>query len=284
MSVPRPTLGPLFVAAEEFRLGDALISGRVHVARAYEQLAEVLRESIHQGVLREGERLPSETKLAQQAGVSRSTVREALRMLQEGGLIERSSPKVMVVRRQTEDPGHREVTAALRRRNVTFHHLHEALLTIEPELTRLATERADEADIAELRQNLEAQQRHLEDFHEWCRLDLEFHLAIAEMSGNPALIVTRAPITNLLLPVLSRFIDSPSLTTHALRYHHRILAEIEARDPELAAVVTHRHINDFRIAWEKAGLDFEMKVADLGNTPLWRRLARSTGDREDSSL
>jgi GntR family transcriptional repressor for pyruvate dehydrogenase complex len=250
---------------------DAVIGRRVKITRAYEQLAEVLRESIHVGSLREGERLPSESKLAQQAGVSRSTVREALRTLQEAGLIERSSPRVMVVRGQTEELEHRELTAALRRRNVTFHHLYEALLTIEPELTRLATERADEGDIAELHDNLEAQQRNLEHFHEWSRLDQEFHLAIAEMSANPALILTRAPITNLLLPVLNRFIDSSALTTHALRYHHRILSEIEARDPELAAAVTRRHINDFRIAWEKAGLDFDMKVVDLDDSELWRR-------------
>ena len=275
-SVSRPALGAPLATAAEFQLGDALIGRPVHVARAYEQLAAVLSECIHQGTLREGDRLPSEAKLAQQAGVSRTTVREALRMLQGDGLIERSSPRIMVVRSQTEDNEHREVTAALRRRNVTFHHLHEALLTIEPVLTRLATERADESDIVELRKNLEAQERHLEDFREWCILDIEFHLAIAEMSGNPALIVTRAPITNLLLPVLSRFIDSSSLTTHALRYHERMLAEIEARDPELAAAVTHRHINDFRIAWEKAGLDFEMKVADLGTAPPWRRPALST--------
>jgi DNA-binding FadR family transcriptional regulator len=261
-----------------------VIGRRVTVARAYEQLADVLRESIQAGALREGERLPAEAKLAEQAGVSRSTVREALRTLQEAGLIERASPKVMVVRRRTEDPEHRELTAALRRRNVTFHHLYEALLTIEPELTRLATERADERDIAALHDNLEAQQRNLEHFHEWSRLDQEFHLAIAEMSGNPALILTRAPITGLLLPVLNRFIDSPSLTTHALRYHHRILTEIEARDPELAAAVTQRHINDFRVAWEKAGLDFDMKVADVTDAPLWRRPPWSSRSREDSGL
>ncbi len=178
----------------------ALIGRPVKVARAYEQLADVLRDSIQAGRAAEGERLPSETKLAEQAGVSRSTVREALRILQQGGLIERASPKVMVVSRHIDGPAHRELTAALHRRNVTFHHLHEALLTIEPELTRLATERASDAEIAALRANVDAQERHLEDYVEWCRLDEEFHLAIAEMSGNPALIITRTPITNLLLP------------------------------------------------------------------------------------
>jgi DNA-binding FadR family transcriptional regulator len=248
----------------------AVLDRPVRVARAYEQLADALRDSINGGTLREGDRLPSESRIAEQAGVSRSTVREALRMLQESGLIERASPKVMVVSSQNDDSTHRELTAALRRRNVTFHHLHEALMTIEPELTRLATERADNADIAALHENLAAQQLNLEKYAEWCRLDEEFHLAIAEMSANPALIISRTPMTQLLLPVLNQFIRSSSLTSHALRYHHRILAEIDARDSELAAAVTRRHINDFRAAWEKAGLDFDMPVVDLGSSSFER--------------
>jgi DNA-binding FadR family transcriptional regulator len=258
LTVPSP--------GEDSALGPALIGRRVRVERAYEQLAEALRESIHIGALQVGDRLPSESRLAQEAGVSRSTVREALRILQEAGLIERSSPKVMVVRSQNEDSTHREVAAALRRRNVTFHHLHEALLTIEPELTRMATERAEPSDIVELQKICDAQQRNLENFPEWCRLDEEFHLTIAEMSANPALIVTRMPLWNLLLPVLNRFVNSSSLTSHALRYHLRILAEIEARDSELAAAVARRHVNDFRVAWEKAGLDFDLPVTDLGDS------------------
>jgi DNA-binding FadR family transcriptional regulator len=194
-------------------------------------------------------------------------VREALRTLQEARLIERASPKVMVVRRQTDDPAYRELNHALRRRRVTFHHLCEALLTIEPELTRLAAERADDADIRALRENLDAQHRAFEDFPEWSRLDEEFHLTIAELSANPALIIARTPITQLLLPTVHGFMSSSRQTTHAIRYHERILAEIEAHDPGLAAAVMRRHINDFRVAWEKAGLDFDMHIADIGGEP-----------------
>jgi GntR family transcriptional repressor for pyruvate dehydrogenase complex len=237
----------------------------VRIARAYEQLASVLRERITSGALREGDRLPSEAALAQQAGVSRSTVREALRTLQEAGLIGRASPKVMVVRQQTDDPAYRELTHALRRRRVTFHHLHEALLTIEPELTRLAAERADAADVRELRANLDAQGRALEHYAEWSRLDEEFHLTIAEMSANPALVIARTPITQLLLPTVHGFIASAKQTSAALRFHERILSEIEAHDPDLAAAVMRRHVNDFRVAWERSGLDFELEIAELGN-------------------
>lgn len=237
----------------------------VKVARAYEQLAAVLRQRIVSGALREGDRLPSESALAQQAGVSRSTVREAFRTLQEGGFIERASPKVMVVRTQREDLAYRELTHALRRRQVTFRHLVEALLTIEPELTRLAAERADAGDIQALRSLVEAQHEALEDFPEWSRLDEEFHLTIAELSANPALVIARMPITQLLLPTVSRFMTSTIQTTHGTRYHERILAEIEAHDPGLAAAVMRRHVNDFSVAWQKAGLDSERTIADIGD-------------------
>jgi DNA-binding FadR family transcriptional regulator len=234
----------------------------VRASRAYELLADVLRDRIHQGSLREGERLPSEQAIARQAGVSRSTVREALRTLQEAGLIERFSPKVMVVSGHRDESAHRELEAVMRRRNVTFRHLHEALLILDPELTRLATERVTEADIRLLRQNLDAQQRCLEDYVNWSRLDDELHTMIAEISGNPALIVARTPISQLLLPVLYRFMRSSTLTIAALRYHHRVLAEIEARDSGLAAAVMRRHVNDFKTAWEKSGLDLDLPIAD----------------------
>ena len=242
----------------------------VRPPRAYEQLAGVLRDRIASGALRAGDRLPTETTLAQQAGVSRSTVREALRTLQEARLIERASSKVMVVRRQTDNDAFRELTHALHRRRVTFDHLHEALRTIEPELARLAAERADPADVAVLRENLAAQRQALEDYVEWSRLDEEFHLTIAEISGNPALVIARAPITQLLVPTLHRFIDSPTHTGHATRYHERILAEIEAHEPALAAAVMRRHVEDFRVAWAKAGLDFDLHIADIGDGPTLR--------------
>jgi len=255
------------VLGEEAVSSENFIEEPVRVARAYEQLADVLRERIQAGALREGDRLPSELSLAQQAGVSRSTVREALRMLQEAGLIERASTRVKIVSAHDDGPAHRELKAVMRRRNVTFRHLHEALMVMEPELTRLATERVTESDLRELRDNLDAQQRNLEHFAEWSRLDDELHLMIAEMSGNPALIVARAPISQLLLPVLYRFMKSSALTIAALRYHHRIMAEIEARDPGLAAAVMRRHVNDFRIAWERAGLDLDLPIATGSEEP-----------------
>jgi GntR family transcriptional regulator, transcriptional repressor for pyruvate dehydrogenase complex len=246
----------------EMTLNGRVVS-TVKVARAYEALADLLAERITSGDLREGDRLPSETALAEQAGVSRSTVREALRTLQQAGLIERASPRVMVVAGRREDPPFRELRHELRRRKVTFHHLHEALVTLEPELARFAALRADASDVRTLRDMIVTQEEHLDHFQEWSRLDVEFHLALAELSANPALMIAREPITQLLLPTLHRFMDSRSMTEHATQYHRRIVDEIEAGDGDTAAAVTRRHVNDFRVAWEKRGLDFHQEILRL---------------------
>lgn len=238
----------------------------IKIARAYEQLAGLLRERITSGDLREGDRLPSETALAKQAGVSRSTVREALRILEQGGLVERASPRIMVVADRSDVPAFRELRRELRRHNVTFHHLHEAMMTLDPELTRFAAIRADKSDLKALHEIVDEQDRHLDHLGEWSRLDVEFHAAIAEMSANPALIVAREPISQLLLPALLRFMDTREMAEHATNYHRRILEEIDVHDADTAAAVMRRHINDWRTAWEKRGLDLHQEILDLSYT------------------
>ena len=262
-------------------MSEQRLVSQIKVARAYEQLAQILRERITSGDLREGDRLPSETALAQQAGVSRSTVREALRILEQDGLVTRPSPRIMVVSDRSEDPVFRELRRELRRRNVTFHHLHEALMTFDPELTRFAAMRADKSDIKALQDLVATQERHLEDLPEWSRLDVELHQALAEMSANPALTLAREPINQLLLPALYRFMDTREMAKHATDYHRRIVEEISVRDPDTAAAVMRRHINDWRTAWEKRGLDLHQEILDLGPTAKTEPSTVDAGHQEE---
>ncbi len=234
----------------------------VRVARAYEALATMIRDRILSGELSEGDRIPSETALAREAQVSRSTVREALRTLEEAGLVARASPKIMVVQRANDERANSELQGALRRNNVTFHHLHEALLVLDPELTRLAAMRADAAGIARLEANLAQQAKSLDDFVAWSELDHEFHLAVADMSGNPVLSMAWRPISDLLQPVLQTFMSRPELTQRGLDFHRRILEEIEVRDSDAAALMARKHANDLRTTWEQAGLNFELRIGD----------------------
>ena len=129
--------------------------------------------------------------------------------------------------------------------------------------------------------NLDAQAAHLTDFATWNRLDQEFHLAIADIAGNPALILARAPITQLLMPALDRFMSSEQLTGAALARHRRILTEIRHGDGEAAELMTRRHVDEFRQAWEQAGLDPQLPIDDLALEARRRRAcAPAEGRRE----
>jgi predicted transcriptional regulator len=89
---------------------------------------------------------------------------------------------------------------------------------------------------------------------------------LAEISANPALIIAREPISQVLIPALYRFMDTRDMAEHATKYHRRIVEEIEVRDPDTAAAVMRRHINDWRTAWERRGLDLHQEILDLSAT------------------
>jgi GntR family transcriptional repressor for pyruvate dehydrogenase complex len=231
--------------------------------RAYEQLAASIRSRILSGELEEGRRIASEAALAQESGFSRSTVREALRLLQESGFLERASPKILVVRRHTEAPVARAVSHALRRRTVTFSALHEALLLLEPALARMAAQRREQDDLGELRRILDAQHAHAHDFATWCRLDEDFHVAIAEASANAPLVLARATLGLVLVPTVAQFVDNERATQAATAFHERLFTHISEGDAELAEVIARRHVEDFHHAWERSGLGYHRDISEL---------------------
>jgi DNA-binding FadR family transcriptional regulator len=232
----------------------AFVGRPVRVPRAYEALARIIRDRIVSGELAEGDRIPSEAALAREARVSRSTVREALRTLEEGGMIARATPKVMIVKSVGEERATSEVQVALHRKNVTFEHLHEALMILEPEITRLAAQRAGATELQLLQENLHTQAEALEDVERWSELDQAFHLEIAEMSDNPALALARAPIADLLHPPLRTFLVAGDLIPRALASHRRILEEMQLHDGDGAALMARRHVNELRAIWVESGL------------------------------
>ena len=137
----------------------------------------MIREQIVLGELRPGDRPPTELSIAAEAGVSRSTVREALRSLEQAGLLHRLSRKTLVVSDPevvtTVPPGSPLLldAAELRRHRVTFRDIVEAALLVDPELTRLATIRATPHDFDRLAANLGEQAASLDNFERWLALD-----------------------------------------------------------------------------------------------------------------
>src|SRR6476469_8992053 len=94
-------------------------------ASAYEEVASALRQKILSGEIDEGDRLPTEVTLAQELRISRSTVREALRVLQAWGFARRVSPRVLIASRSTGEAAQRETHIALMERKATHNEVYE---------------------------------------------------------------------------------------------------------------------------------------------------------------
>jgi GntR family transcriptional regulator, transcriptional repressor for pyruvate dehydrogenase complex len=231
---------------------------------AYAELAEVLRRKVVSGEIPEGKRLPTELALASEMGISRSTVREAFRVLQAWGFLRRISPRVLVAAKPISSAAQRETRIALLEQKATHDDVYQTMYALVPALVALAAQRATDADVEALRSIVTAQSKCFTDIRASNRLVGQFHAEIGVISRNPAMVIARASLRNLLMPNTNDPDQVLRLTHWAFDGHNKIITAIAEHDPEIAALVTRRHIEKFRSHWEAAGLDFNSEISSFG--------------------
>lgn len=226
------------------------------------EVAADIRRRILSGELAQGQRLPSEDALANEAKVSRTTIRDALRILQLAGFVRRASLRIIVVSQPTDEELHREVRRALVRHGTTLQDVHEAILALAPAITALATERATAEDIKELRDILKEQEKSRIGSAEFSQLLTKFYEKVEQMSRNPALLILREPLRQLALPI-NDFDSDDELMKRIVKRQRRIVDDIEAKDVVSASHAMTMLVADFREVVSKAGVDFTKDVGSL---------------------
>jgi DNA-binding FadR family transcriptional regulator len=233
---------------------------------AYRVVEEAVRQKILDGLLVPGDVLPGEHDLAEQLGVTRPTVREALRALESAGLVERGRRRRMVV----SAPSPRVVRDAMRQaillRGVTYRELWEVNLALEPAAAELAATAASPELLNAIAENLERTKRCLTDPSALAAADVEFHDLVTRASGNQALLLAREPLGELLFSAYGAVIRKIGPGRRLLEAHQRIYDALRARDGETARDWMAKHIRDFRRGCEVAGLDFEEPVTQLAQS------------------
>nr|MBF0683376.1 FadR family transcriptional regulator [Pseudomonas sp.] len=227
---------------------------KIRKVPAYRQVAEAITRQILEGVLREGNQLPTEAKLCETFGVNRSTVREAVRVLEEAHLLRRESAKRLLISRPTPDELGTQFHRAFILYEVHFEELWEAISVIDPAIARLAAERRDEEQLARLDENLAATEAALEEGSSVAALNMAFGQIVADMSGNRALKLARASFSRTLLPFLHPIIFSriPVAGERMLQAHQEVARALRQGDAEQAAHWTLKHIVDFRRGYQIA--------------------------------
>jgi DNA-binding FadR family transcriptional regulator len=233
----------------------------IRIEPAYRKIASALLGRITDRTLEAGARLPSETELARQFGVNRSTVREALRELECQGLLQRArGSRLMMV----TVPGH-EVTAggvsrALALHGVTVMHVWEGLRVLEPPIAEAAARRRSSEDLRSLEESaarLTAAANSAAAVH----AAAEFFRNMATAAHNPVLSLAQAPLLQLLEPSLGMMIDRVPQARSRIATAHRKLADaVRARDVSNAGVWMSRHVRDFRRGYEIAGISLERTI------------------------
>ncbi|MQA83843.1 MAG: FCD domain-containing protein [Streptosporangiales bacterium] len=207
---------------------------------------EELTRLIEEGGFQAGDRLPAERVLAERLGVSRSMVREAMRVLEAAGRVEIVHGAGTFVRA----PGHDPIVDALRagaELNTTFlRHLVDLRAGLEVKIVALAVERADDADLKALQDVLDRLEAEHLPGPEVGSLNVAFEAALGSATHNPLLTRLQAAVHELWIQAWGSLHLAPG-TKQALHDEHvAMYRALVRRDAEAATRMMHDHVERFR--------------------------------------
>jgi GntR family transcriptional regulator, transcriptional repressor for pyruvate dehydrogenase complex len=226
--------------------------------RTFEGAVEQIAERVRLGELSAGERLPSERDLAATMQISRATLREAVRVLVDagvlavragsgGGMFVASDYVPFELLRSKSDLRLDEIAGVL-----------EARRLIEPRVAQLAAVNAREEDYAHLQHTIDAQQALLlrgdvlENEDRFLQLDTQFHLRIARASGNSTIVSMMRMLLRRLEIARDLALHEHPIATWVIDVHERTQAAIRSADHERIEEVMDEHLAAMERAWERA--------------------------------
>jgi GntR family transcriptional repressor for pyruvate dehydrogenase complex len=219
----------------------------IQASRLYEQIVQQIEESILKGELTEGSQLPAERDLAKQFGVSRTAVREAIKALQEKGLVDAFPGRGTFVTNGTSNSMRRSLDRIIKSGEPDgLAYLAEVREILEPEIAALAAVRATDQDLAAMREALDVMESARQDSDAFIEADLDFHLALAEAAANPIVLSLIDSIVGLLREQRLRIFRIPGGPECGQHHHKRILEAIQRHDPQEARVAMQAHLSQVR--------------------------------------
>lgn len=199
-----------------------------------------------QGELQSGDKLPSERELAEQFGVSRTAVREAVKALREKGLVEIRPGKGTYIANVADS-----TTGVVRdslglmvgaRFDGGLADLLQVRAILEPEIAAIAAEKAGEEDYQALQEAVDIMDTALDNAEIFIEADLEFHLALARATQNSLIPILIDPVVGLLREQRARIFQVRGGAARGQYHHRRILEAVRQRDPAAARQAMAVHL------------------------------------------
>ena len=225
--------------------------------RSFERVADQLRELIVSGRLAPGQRLPTETLLSAEIGVSRATVREGLRLLAAQGLIRTSrgasggSYVTVPTVEHMSDYMRSTIGLLAGTAYLPLDELVEARILIEVPAARLAALRRDDDDLTRLRTAIPTEATAVDTDQEF-QTNAEFHTTLVDACRNQLLTIAMRPLTTALGVNLQRSGLSAEFHLEIRRQHEGIADAVGEADPERAGSFMQEHLEFLVPYYEKA--------------------------------
>lgn len=236
----------------------------IDIPKAADVLADVLREQILEGQLGEGSTLPSERDLAEQSGLSRATVREALLILELDGLVQtrtgrKGGAEVVKPRSETVQ---RSIHTFIRGQGVRFESVLQARQAIEPQSARLAALNHTPEDWAALIECHQAIQDCVSDIPAFLQANLQWHVCLVRASHNELLIAFTQAIAQSVYRATDLLgLNPPEVRRAVVQAHQKVMDAIEQRDADAAWRRMGRHVGAYAQVVDKRNKDAERAKA-----------------------
>ena len=219
-----------------------------------QQVTEVLMQLITSKTLAPGQFLPSEAELCQRFGVSRPTLRQALRALEVRGLVSAKRGIGVVVTDRTREVATDSIQLMLLRGDADQDDLLEVRWALESQAAKLAATRATEADLRALNESITVMRSGAASSADYIEADLAFHLCLAEASRNAVLVALTNAISNLLREAITATYTIDGHTDGRLQDHKRVLDAVVARNPTEAEASMQAHLRSTERYLQELGL------------------------------
>jgi GntR family transcriptional regulator, transcriptional repressor for pyruvate dehydrogenase complex len=237
------------------------------VKRTFMEIANQIRSSIYSKTLKPGDKLPSERELTAQFGVGRISVREALRVLEQAGLIliKQGSAGGAYVKAADTSAISESVYDLVSRSDICLEDLTEVRLAVEKQILQSAFDKITADDMEMLEKSIKElemviKKKTREDIPVYFELT-NFHVIIARATRNPVFEIILKVLMNVTVKVINPQLTNVERLKKHLSFHKAIYKALESRDLERAIEETEKHM--LEVARQYFGI---MRKKDNKNT------------------
>lgn len=221
--------------------GGILLFQNIRSIRVSDQIINQIQAQIVESQLKEGQKLPNEQELAQQFGVSRASVREALSVLESKGVVERHKNGGTFLCKYCLEKILAAIDIPHELDSELFEDLYEAREILEIRVTELACERADELDFMKIEKTIDMMQASIEKGDSGIKPDILFHQCIAMATKNQVIAGIVRSLGTMLEDMRVKTLAYPGRLETCLEEHRAIYRAIRNHDQKQCSTLMKKH-------------------------------------------